>query len=166
LDDLIGEFETLCDEISEKAHNHINSNEIVLTFGESYTVTQFLIEAAKKKTFEVVIAESNLQKNGHKMAEKLSEQKIKCTVIPDTAIYAIMPRIHKVLVSCNSIMANGGILTPSGGLALAMACKAHLVPFIVVGGLYKLTHKISFEQDTYNDIINPGHFSKSEKMII
>ncbi len=56
----------------------------------------------------------------------------------------------------HSIMANGGILGTSGCLLVALACKAHLVPMIVVGGIYKLTPKVPFEQDTYNDLINPG----------
>jgi translation initiation factor eIF-2B subunit beta len=43
---------------------------------------------------------------------------------------------------------------------MAMACKAHHVPLIVVGGIYKLTPKISFDQDTYNDLLNPGEFVK------
>lgn len=33
------------------------------------------------------------------MAEKLEEAKIKTTVIPDTAIYAIMTRVHKAFIS-------------------------------------------------------------------
>jgi translation initiation factor eIF-2B subunit beta len=41
---------------------------------------------------------------------------------------------------------------------MAMACKAHHVPVIVTGGIYKLTPKISFDQDTYNDLHNPGDF--------
>ena len=53
-------------------------------------------------------------------------------------------------------MANGGILGTSGSFLIALACKAHLVPMIVVGGTYKLTPKVPFEQDTYNDLINPG----------
>lgn len=42
-------------------------------------------------------------------------------------------------------MANGGILGTSGTLLMAMACKAHLVPLIVVGGIYKLTPRIPFD---------------------
>jgi translation initiation factor eIF-2B subunit beta len=55
-------------------------------------------------------------------------------------------------------LANGGVLGTSGSLLLAMACKAHLVPLIIIGGIYKLTPKISFDQDTFNDLKNPGSF--------
>lgn len=53
-------------------------------------------------------------------------------------------------------MANGGILSTAGCLLVALACKAHLVPLIVVGGTFKLTPKIPFEQDSYNELINPA----------
>ena len=36
-------------------------------------------------------------------------------------------------------MANGGILSISGARLLAEAAKYHSVPFVVCGGLYKLT---------------------------
>ena len=55
-------------------------------------------------------------------------------------------------------MANGGILGSCGGLLLAMAAKAHLVPVVVIAGAYKLTPYFPFEQDTYNELINPGQF--------
>lgn len=37
-----------------------------------------------------------------------------------------------------------------------MAAKAHLVPLIIIAGAYKLTPNFPFEQDTYNELINPG----------
>jgi len=36
-------------------------------------------------------------------------------------------------------MADGGILTRSGGLLLAIAAENFSVPFIVISGVYKLT---------------------------
>jgi translation initiation factor 2B subunit (eIF-2B alpha/beta/delta family) len=33
------------------------------------------------------------------MAEKLAEAGIKTTVIPDTAIFAVIPRVHKAFLS-------------------------------------------------------------------
>ena len=53
-------------------------------------------------------------------------------------------------------MANGGILGTSGSLLLAMAAKAHFVPLIVIAGAYKLTPNFPFEQDTFNELLNPG----------
>lgn len=51
------------------------------------------------RTFEVICVENNIGKNGHEMAKKLAEAKIKTTLIPDTAIYAVMHRVHKAFVS-------------------------------------------------------------------
>lgn len=81
-------------------------------FGSSYTIASLLIEARKKKsvlysypyltcsrTFEVIVVENNLSKNGHDMAKKLADAQIKTTLIPDTAIYAVMHRVHKAFIS-------------------------------------------------------------------
>jgi len=51
------------------------------------------------RTFEVIVVENNLSKNGHEMAKKLTEAKIKTTLIPDTAVYAVMHRVHKAFIS-------------------------------------------------------------------
>ena len=42
-------------------------------------------------------------------------------------------------------MADGGIISKSGGLLLALAAENFSVPFIVVTGMYKLTPKYAFE---------------------
>ena len=61
-------------------------------------------------------------------------------------------------------MANGGILSSSGELLLALAAKSQQVPLIVIAGIYKLTPHFPFEQDTYNELINPATvFSKREQ---
>jgi translation initiation factor eIF-2B subunit beta len=55
-----------------------------------------------------------------------------------------------------AIVADGGIITKSGGLLLALAADNFSVIFIVISGLYKLTPEYAFEQDTFNEIIPPN----------
>jgi len=43
--------------IAEDAEKHIHPNDVILTVGKSRTVEAFLKRAAKKRSFEVVIAE-------------------------------------------------------------------------------------------------------------
>jgi len=45
------------EDISKQALEHIHSNEIILTVGQSSEVEMFLKEAAKDRTFEVFITE-------------------------------------------------------------------------------------------------------------
>jgi len=99
VDDIISEFDEITPQINQSAVKHINNNEIIIVFGNSYTVANLLIEAKKQKIFEVIVVENNLSKNGHEMAKKLTDAKIKTTLVPDTAVYAVMHRVHKAFIS-------------------------------------------------------------------
>lgn len=59
----------------------------------------FLKAAARKRRFQVVIAEQSVGLTGLKLAtnlSKLSNNNISVTLIPDSNIYAIMSRVNKV----------------------------------------------------------------------
>lgn len=89
------------------------------------------------------------------MALSLSEASIPSALIPETAIFAIMTRVHKVILGTNAIMNNGGCLTTSGGLLIALAAKENAVPVIVIGSSIKLTPKFALDQSTFNELLNP-----------
>jgi translation initiation factor eIF-2B subunit beta len=46
---------------------------------------------------------------------------INTTLIPDSAVYALMSRVNKVIFSTHAIMANGGLVTYSGAYMIALA---------------------------------------------
>jgi translation initiation factor eIF-2B subunit beta len=58
IDDLISELESISDYIKDLAYEHINDNDTILTANHSDQLEEFFIEAAKVKTFHVIIAES------------------------------------------------------------------------------------------------------------
>lgn len=58
IDELINELESISDLIKDQSHEHINDNDIILTANHSDQLEEFFIEAAKKKTFHVIVAES------------------------------------------------------------------------------------------------------------
>ena len=85
--------------ISELAQEHIHTDEVIMTYGYSTTIELFLKAAARKRRFQVIIAETQPSLDGHKLANVLSKiPNISTTLIPDSCIYAIMSRINKV---CN-----------------------------------------------------------------
>lgn len=61
------------------------------------------------------------------------------------------------------VLANGGILAPCGMLMIALAAKAHSVPFVVCTGLYKLTPAYPVDQDTFNNRFNPNEILSYEQ---
>ena len=68
-----------------------------MTSGNSRSVFEFLREAAKKRVFQVVVAESMPQLEGHTLARKLLELGVQTTVIPDAAVFAMMARVNMVI---------------------------------------------------------------------
>ena len=97
IEELLIELETSCEEISKQAIEHIHANEIILTIGRSRTVEKFLKYAAKTRKFEVIVAEAAPGFSGHQMATSLAKAKISTTVITDSAIFAMMARVNKVI---------------------------------------------------------------------
>jgi hypothetical protein len=56
--------------------------------------------AEKKRVFEVIVAESAPNFAGQDMAKSLAAAGIETTVIPDSAVFAIMARVNQVCVVC------------------------------------------------------------------
>jgi len=52
--------------------------------------------AAKKRQFEVVVAETSPGYEGRRMAAALAEAGISTTLIADCAVFAMMARVNKV----------------------------------------------------------------------
>ena len=45
---------------------------------------------------------------GHELAVSLSKAGIETTVITDSAVFAMMSRVNKVIIGTHTVMANGG----------------------------------------------------------
>jgi len=148
IEELLIELETSCEEISKQAIEHIHANEIILTIGRSRTVEKFLKHAAKTRKFDVIVAEAAPGFSGHQMATSLAKAKISTTVITDSAIFAMMARVNKVIIGTSSILGDGGVVAISGSRSVALAAKHYSVPLIVLGAVYKLTPRFLPEGDT------------------
>ncbi|CAF1674665.1 unnamed protein product [Adineta ricciae] len=144
--------------LAQQALAHIHANEIILTLGYSYTVEQFFKYAAsKKRQFHVFILEHAPFFTGHKMAVNLSQANIPVTVVTDSAVYAIMARVNKILIGTRSLLANGGLTAKSGTYSLALAAKNFNVPLLVCAPTYKFspTYLPSFDPVMCNSFPSP-----------
>jgi len=139
ISEIINEIETSVQNISAQSLEHIHTNEIVLTIGKSNTVEAFLKSAARKRKFYVIIAEAEPYLEGHDLASNLSKVGLDVTVIPDSAIFAVISRVNKVIIGTKSIFANGGLKAKTGTHALALAAKHHNIPLIVCASSFKLS---------------------------
>ncbi|KAL4447758.1 hypothetical protein ABPG75_004977 [Micractinium tetrahymenae] len=157
VNDLIQELKDIDDAIASQAVEHIHANEVVLVFGYSRTVLHFLRRAAEKRNFEVVVAEAAPTYQGQQMAAELAAAGIHATLIPDSAIFAMMARVNKVIATAHALLANGSVMAPVGMHVVAMAARRHSVPFVVLCGIYKLSTLFPHNPSVnFNDFRDPA----------
>lgn len=176
INEITDELDQVDDQISSYALEHIHSNEIILTHTSSTTVQKFLLKAASKRKFTVIHAESfpnnhdathaTVSGNSPADDESLSFEAfqkplialgITVILIPDSAVFALMSRVNKVILGTHSVLANGGLVAAAGTRVIARAAKVHQTPVVVVSGVYKLSPVYPFDFDS---LIEYGDASK------
>lgn len=157
VNELITELETSTDNISAQALEHIHANEIILTAGKSRTVEAFLKKAAKKRKFQVIVVECAPFYHGHELAESLAKAGVETSVITDSAVFAMMSRVNKVIIGTHTVMANGGLKSICGSHDIALAARFYSVPFVVCAAMFKLSPKFlcPHDQDGFNKFVSP-----------
>ncbi|KAJ3320883.1 Translation initiation factor eIF-2B subunit beta [Boothiomyces sp. JEL0866] len=158
LSELLDEVEIATQNISSQALEHIHSNEIIMTCGTSPVVIDFLKEAARFRKFQVIIAETAPTFEGHALASKLSSNGIDTSVITDSAIFAVMARVNKVILGAHAVTANGGFMFTSGSQVISAAAKHHSTPVVVLACLHTLTpNYMLHEIDSKNLFLSPNN---------
>lgn len=151
--ELMNELEDSSKSIALQAIDYIASDEIILTLGKSKIIERFLKYGAiggktGKRKFTVIVAELAPFYSGREMAKSLSNiNGISTLIVPDSAVFAIMSRVNKVIIGCHSMMANGGIKAPASSHSIALAAKHFSVPLVVCCPMYKLTPEYLVSHD-------------------
>lgn len=167
INEIIDELGQVDDQIAAYALEHIHSNEIILTHTSSITVQKFLLKAATKRKFTVIHVESypNNHRDTHAAVtgtltgdeeglsldtfqKPLIALGITVILIPDSAVFALMSRVNKVILGTHSVLANGGLVAAAGSRVIANAAKVHKTPVVVVSGIYKLSPVYPFDYDS------------------
>ena len=173
MDDLswyASEIELSVSNLAQQALAHIHANEIILTLGYSHTVEQFFRYAAsKKRQFHVFILEHAPFYTGHKMAINLSQDPkypVPVTVVTDSAVFAIMARVNKIVIGTRSLLANGGLTAKTGTYNLVLAAKNYNVPLLVCAPPYKFspTYLPSFDPVMCNSFPSPENILSYESI--
>lgn len=157
IQEFMSDLEDLHKNINDQANWHIHTGEVILTYGRSKTVESFLKAAGKTRRFQVIVCEGAPHFGGHRMAKSLANAGIDTTVINDSATFAIMARVNKVLLPAHAVLANGGLIAPSGCNIVALAAKQNAVPIVSITGMFKLCPMYPHEgQDTLQDFVSPS----------
>ncbi|RPA85438.1 translation regulator GCD7 [Ascobolus immersus RN42] len=177
--EILDELSTADDLIAASALEHIHSNEIILTMGYSVTVQRFLLRAAQKRSFTVIIAEgypndqdkvhqvlsgdpdspgnSQIAEDSHlTFQQTLTRAGLIVILIPDSAVYAMMSRVNKVILGTHAVTANGGLVAAAGAAVISKAAKEHRTPVVVVAGAYKLSPVHPFDVEGISEHGDPG----------
>lgn len=177
IEEIIDELDQVDDQIAAYAQEHIHSNEVVLIQSSSLSVQKFLLKAAEKRKFTVIVAESypndheathsavvgklRQDDDGDDMSsdtflKSLSAAGITVVLITDASIFAIMSRVNKVILATHAVIANGGLIAAAGARIIAKAARVHRTPVIVVSGVYKLSPEYPFEFESLIEYGDPG----------
>ncbi|KAL9131046.1 MAG: hypothetical protein Q9217_000932 [Psora testacea] len=177
LEELVDEIRQADDQIASYALEHIHPHETLLTHSSSKTVQKFLLKAAAKRKFTVVHAEAYPndheatyesivgKSKGNNVKRRLSDQFLKTLsaagvtviLIPDSAIFALMARVSKVILDSHIALANGGLIASSGANVLAKAAKVHRTPVIVLSAVYKISPTYPFNKSAFMEDGDPSH---------
>uniref|UniRef100_A0A7S1XEX6 Translation initiation factor eIF2B subunit beta n=1 Tax=Compsopogon caeruleus TaxID=31354 RepID=A0A7S1XEX6_9RHOD len=169
IDDYIADVELSAGLIAEQAVDHLHANEVVFAFGWSRSVEAFLREAAKTRRFEVIVAENAPDCDGREFARALvakateESRNLTVTLIPDSAIFAVMGRVHKAIISAHAVMADGSIVAPSGIHLVTLAARHFSVPVVVCVGSHKLTPLFPHNRDALHDLLSPAAVLRYEE---
>lgn len=175
IEEIMEELDTADDQIAGYALDHIHPNEVILTHTSSVTVQKFLLKAAGKRKFTVIFVESfpNAHESVHatvagslkgdaggsgpdRIHKSLTAAGITVILVPDSAIFALMPRVNKVILSTHAVLANGSLITASGARLIAKAACAHKVSVMVLAGVYKLSPIYPFNVDAFIEYGDTG----------
>ena len=77
--------------------------------------------------------------SGRTHALALSSAGIPTILIPDSNIFALLPRCSKVVVGPHVVLADGALLSLSGSLPLCLAANRMRVPVVAVAGMFKFS---------------------------
>ena len=158
VNELNDEIDSIYGPICEQAPEHIHSDDCILAHGWSHAVEMFLKAAGRKRKYQVFVAEAEPELSGHKLAKALSKiNNISVTLIPDSAIYAIMGRVNKVVLAPLAVLADGGAMYSAGHAMVTVAAKEHNVPVVGLAAAFNLTPMFAHNQsETLGQLLSPS----------
>lgn len=139
--DEIGQVDDL---IATAAEMQINPGAYILIHQPSATVQRFILRAAAKRSFTVLMAAEPPGRisDDHQHAsfvKKLSSNGICVINVMNGGLMAYMSAVDKVILGARAVVANGGVIVDAGAAAVARAAKAQGNPVVVLSGIYNLS---------------------------
>ncbi|KAL1435666.1 hypothetical protein MTO96_010961 [Rhipicephalus appendiculatus] len=157
LDELERELRHSAENVAAQGPEHIQSGDLLLTQGRSRTVEAFLKRGPLRTSahFRFWWQRGGPRCEGVQLAESLARVGIATTLVPDSAILALMPRVSKVILGTDCVLADGGLQAPCGSHALALAARHCAVPLLVCAPGATLSPQLPCSESAYQQLGSP-----------
>ena len=141
ISEYVDEFDNTQEALCKQADQHVREGEVILTYGHSATIETFLVRAAERRKFTVIVAQSSPFTTGQTMTKNLkardSKENIDVKLVADASIFAMMSDVGKVIIGTQYVLANGGVIAEAGTKGIALAAKHYNVPVLVIAASEK-----------------------------
>ncbi|ODV89798.1 hypothetical protein CANCADRAFT_144317 [Tortispora caseinolytica NRRL Y-17796] len=152
------EIVSVNDSICALAVDIVHQGETLLTpTPGSETLLKFLLRAAQKRTFTLLITEcypNNTDRVG-RFAETLSAAGVSVVIVPDAAVHTLISLVGKVVVGARSVMADGSATAAAGASIVCEAAHANRVPVVALAGTYKISPNQPVDVDALIEMGGP-----------
>jgi translation initiation factor eIF-2B subunit beta len=161
IEEIMDELSQADDQIAGFAEVQIHPGDYILAYQPSPTVEKFLVRAASKRHFTVLIASGPPRRGAPEatyalLKKKLNGSGVKTIHIMTGTFAAYMPRVSKVVMGASAVLANGAIVTDGGSAVVARAAHEFAKPVIVLSGVYKLCPENSSEVEDPVELGDPS----------
>ncbi|KAL2146224.1 hypothetical protein VTI28DRAFT_4803 [Corynascus sepedonium] len=163
IEEILDEINQADDQIAGFADIQIHPGDYVLAYQPSRTVERFLVKAASKRRFTVIIA-SLLNPDGAAeppyatLRKKLNAAGVNTINLASNGLMAYIPRVNKVIFSAKAVYQNGGLLVDSGSCIAAQAAHEYLKPVIALCPVYKFCPEDPSDEVSRGELGNPSSY--------
>ncbi|PFH60789.1 hypothetical protein XA68_10303 [Ophiocordyceps unilateralis] len=165
IEEILDEISQVDDQIAAQAEAQIHPGDHVLIHRLSPSVERFILRAALKRRFTVLMTAEAPRVRKHQDSQamaafqkRLSTAGIPAIVLRSAALTAYMPRIDKVVLSARAILANGGVVAESGAATVARAAKEAGSAVVALAGVYKLSPEHPSDEESVIEWASPSTY--------
>ncbi|KAH6840679.1 hypothetical protein B0I37DRAFT_384855 [Chaetomium sp. MPI-CAGE-AT-0009] len=163
IEEILDEINQADDQIAGFSEIQIHPGDYVLAYQPSRTVERFLIKAASKRRFTVIIASHAFTDGASEapyatLRKKLNAAGVNTINLASNGLMAYIPRVNKVIFSAKAVYQNGGLLVDSGSCIAAQAAHEYLKPVIVLCPVYRFCPEDPSDEVSRGELGNPSSY--------
>lgn len=161
IEEIKDEITSVDEQIAGFGEVQIHPGSYVLVYKPGPTVEKFLLAAAKRRRFTVLIAGTAPPKTAGEapyasLRKQMSKFGVNTITIIGSGVMAFMPKVSTVVLGAQAVTANGAVLADGGAAMVARAAREFNKTVIVLSGVYKLCPEDEPDLEALVDFGNPA----------